>query len=306
MTREARLKATVAGLQPKGLDLTALAPARVASRVKSTPRVATDDAAYALGFSVADLILKDRDGNAELTAGAPLAATLLRLKYAEQFSLARFAWAHERLVHNYGGISGKVKRPDVTAIVAQAALVEWLKDTCPRCRGADAGAAQARRCPACAPKAPEHPWEVEGRPQVGCAKCGGLRRIFAAPKESRGLRCVPCNSTGRISYQYRRRFRLVNELVGDAAIARGEKPKSLRLDSFGYWEVKYLHFLDVLRMIDRQMGAGLDFGLHASKIRDIEPALEEKQDAATAEPSARQAAEESPEEPTGMMPPKES
>lgn len=335
MSREANVKAVSAGLQPKSLDLTDFAPARGVTRVKSTMRVSNEDAAYAIGFSAADLII---DG--ELVSGAPLAAILLRIKYAKQ--LAFFGEAHEKLLHSYGGISGNPKRPDVTALVARAALLEWLQDSCPKCRGAETGRVEARPCKECPQRRAREPWEVDGRreagdpyrdpwgetyrdrqghvivrtwmsssPAPGCVKCGGMGRIFSAPKESRGIRCIPCNSTGRISYKYRRRFRLVNEMVVDAAIARGEKfPKGLRLDSFSYWERRYLHFLDVLRSIDRQMGAGIDFGVHASNIRLIEPAREEKQDAAEAESAdgnaVGQPTAHEPEEPTGPVPPEES
>jgi hypothetical protein len=342
---ESAVKATAAGLQPKSLDLTALARARVASRVESTRRVANDEAAYVLGFSVADLYIQD-----EWVAGAPLAAVLLRLKYADQFSLACFATAHRLLVQGYGNsVSGICREPQTMAIVAQAALVEWLQDSCPKCRGGEAGQVKARRCTetGCAPGRIESepvpyrdPWgepyrDREGNvlerdwvaysPLKGCVKCGGVGRVFSAPKEARGIRCLSCHGKGRVIFKHRRRYRLVNELMIAAERARGAKPQGMKLSSFTYWSAHYEHFLGVLRAMDRQMGAGLAFGARANVRRDerlgvkgvdadgrfadnaaIELAIEEKQDAPAAERPVGQPAGQEPEQPTGNVPPEET
>jgi hypothetical protein len=275
LSRERALKATAAGLQPKGLDLTQYAPARVANRVESTQRISNEIAAYALGFAVSDHLVDDN-----VVPGAPLATVLLRLKYAEQVNPANFTQAHRLLVHTYGGIYG-ARRPDIVDAIAASALIEWLRDTCPKCRGAEAGEAKARRC-ACVPVTRADHEIVPGRreeaqvgqkiftrvaasPLPGCPKCGGMGRIFSAPKESRGVRCLSCHGTGRVAFGYRERFRVVNKLLGDAARVRGKRVKALRLDAFAHWAIRYHHFLDTLRTIDRQMGAGISLTTRPSR-----------------------------------------
>lgn len=317
MSRESALKATAAGLQPKSLDLTQLAPARVATRVASTRRVSNEDAAYALGFSVADLVL---DG--ELIRGAPLAALLLRMKYADQMTAQNFAQAHALLLDHYGGTPTK---PWIMGAVARAALVEWLLDRCPKCRGAEGGQAKARRC-TCMPKDGRteigEPYrdpqgavylDREGAPLVrswnttqperGCPKCAGLGRIFGVPKERRGIRCLSCRSSGRLSYKHRRRYRLVSAFLLARNGIKNFQPKNFS----EYWDQKYRHFLSALRATDRQMGAGLDFGYRPSENRAIGVVPEEKLDDEQAERSdviaVGQTSEHEPEEPTGELPP---
>jgi hypothetical protein len=57
---------------------------------------------------------------------------------------------------------------------------------------------------------------------------------------------------------------VVNKLLQDGARARGRRAKALRLDAFAHWAVRYHHFLDTLRTIDRQMGAGISLTTRAS------------------------------------------
>jgi hypothetical protein len=297
LSRESALKATAAGLQAKSLDLTRYAKARVASREREF-RVPTDIAAYALGFSVADVEI---DG--ERIRGAPLAAVLLRLKYAEQVTVANFTRAHLLLVDQYGGLNGPSKAPDILSAVARAALIEWLRDECPQCRGAERGQVKPRRCTACLHSKPvvyeggerrltvrvetepyKDPWgqvyldregavierrEATTSPLAGCPKCAGLGRIFSKPKESRGVRCVNCSNSGRLHYRHKRRFRLVNTFVVAHQRAHGAPPVGLKLKNFSArWCSRYDRFIEVLRAIDRQMGSAIDFNFEAGPRRD--------------------------------------
>lgn len=281
MNRDDKIKAASAGLQPKSLDLTDFAPARVASRVRSTLRVANDEAGYILGFAAG--AIADRDG--DMVAGDPLAVALLRLKYAGQLRIGNFETALALLLHRHGGLARPAS--DTLRAVAAAALVEWLNDRCPKCRGPREAALQPGRCSECAPA------EQGGRffrtdgepitalrdrqgevirtgtrastaPRPGCPKCKGMGRIFREPETSRGMACVHCRNSGLVSWKSKQRWRMVSELIAEDRRARGLPVLGFGYDAFmEHWHRRYYGFIDVLRAADRRMGATIDLGWRA-------------------------------------------
>lgn len=116
--------------------------------------------------------------------------------------------------------------------VAMAALYEWVNDHC-TCRVMDG------------------------------AKRSGDRE--------RGIRCLSCNATGRVTFDPRKRARLVSELIAADQKACGEKVTGFPSKRFGaVWNSKYWKFIDVLRMIDKHEVGVLAFGFKAIHTSPIE------------------------------------
>jgi hypothetical protein len=325
--REATIKAVAAALQPKSLDLTSLAPARVANRVESTQRIPTEDASYAMGFAIADMEAID----GEQFSGDPLAVALLRLKYAEHLTIANFERALDLLLHLHSGLRPPVQSETLHSVAA-AALVEWLNDRCPVCRG-PRSQVKVARCDQCAPTAPKGDLgrKPSGRreavafvvpkgkrkgqrvdrvlasasPAPGCAKCKGLGRIFVEPEASRGMVCRSCHNSGLVTFRMKRRWRAVSELVAVHQKAHGQKrgfPMEVFRDN---WHARYCGFIEVLRRADRRIGGTIDLGMEAQKRNylldtgsrasdnsDIALGEEEKQDTDPAEPGDQIAPDE--------------
>jgi len=93
-------------------------------------------------------------------------------------------------------------------------------------------------------------------------------------------------------------------------VAASPAAKDLSYKQFLAWHGRYYHFIEALQDLDRRLAIGLDFGLRHSQNRDIESGIEEKQDAIAPTECADdggyavgQAPRESPEQPTGELPP---
>lgn len=352
MSREARLKGTISGLQPRGFDLTDLAPARSVSRAAPIPRVSMDMAAGALAYSSLDRY-EDAAGNAVASddpagfrrPGDPFGPLLLRLKYGRHVRPALFNQARTILLHRHAGLD--TRSSATLDAVASAALFEWLHDECSKCRGARA--ARMKPCPArCAwgrvgygglkeplrtrrsgrrttrvriledamtlGAMPEEIWfAAEG---ARCTACAGLGYAVEKPREVRGMMCVSCSNSGQEDWRPNRRWQLISYYLKRANAA----PLTCRAFLEG-WNRKYWRLIGVLRAADRIVGVGLDLGFWPSQGRDIdigggagrisaiEPGREEKQDdRAPVETSAAVglSEEESPQQPTGPLPPQES
>lgn len=279
--REDNVKAAAAGLQPKSLGLTDIAPARAANRVRSTQRVANDLAGYALGFASGEI-----EVGGERMPGDPLAVTLLRLKYAEQLSLRMFERALDLLLHRHARADRRFS--ETVRAVAAAALVEWLNDRCPECRS-PRERVRVSSCPECRPSLAgsrlpyraeyDEPWRdpwgalyldragepirrvrASTSPAPGCRRCGGLGRVFQEPPRPRGVVCSACGNSGVVKWKAARRGRAVSELLAQAQRSRGEAPRGLPMKAFTHgWHRQYHDFLDALRAADRRVGLTIDF-----------------------------------------------
>lgn len=307
--REAVLKATAGALNPKGLDLTKYRQRGARERAIS---VRADEAAGALAFAQLDRY-EDAAGRAVAwddpsgvrMPGDSFPALLLRLKYADQLSRGLLRSAHVALVHHYGGLS--VARSETLAAVGLVALSEWLFDRCPKCRPSTGGVKQPRPCLACGQR--REGSVIVGQPTPGCRECRGLGRIFEAPQRPRGMLCVSCRNSGRVTFKPKRRWRMVSEYLVEQRRARNERPEGLAYDSFlSNWQERYWRFLDVLRATDQRIVAGLDFGFGHSHNRSIDSGREEKQQADSLDERAEgdcPTAHE-PEHVAGELPSKES
>lgn len=337
--REDAVKAAAAGLQPKSLDLTEYAPARSASRVRSTMRVANDEASFAMGFAVGPITVKG-----EVMGGDPLAVALLRLKYAEQLSMSGFERALALLLHQHDPVSQTLRA------VAAAALIEWVNDRCPKCRSPRGKALQPGPCPACGPvkHADRNPFRVDGEPIThardrmgfpirsgarasitplpGCSKCHGMGRIFVNQASPKGMMCVSCGNSGIVYWRAERRWRAVSELLVQEQKSLGQPLRGLKRENFmDHWHARFRGFIGDLRAADRRMGATIDFRFmpgdrsavdflsqtldgtenHADN-RAIESGTEEnKEPVAPIERAGCPTAQE-PEQPTGEVPPQDS
>lgn len=291
--REDKVKSASASLQAKSLDLTSMAPARSATRVKSTRRVATDEAAYALGFASAPIIV---DGVS--LDGDPLVVALLRLKYAVQMNTANFERALELVLHRHAGLSKPVS--ETMRATAAGALLEWMNDRCEKCRPSRGQALQPGACPECRPTTPEGKdnrarregvefTKADGErmerivaklsPAPGCPKCHGLGRIFAERPLPRGMVCISCRNSGVVAWRAKRRWRMVSELLLEVQRDRGLPCVGIPWPRFSdHWHKRYYGFLGILRAADRRMGATIDFGLVHSDNREIASGSEEKQE----------------------------
>jgi hypothetical protein len=265
MSRDSKIRALSRALHPKTQDLASMRQRSIHEReVKLKP----EDAAGMIAFAANDTL--DADGM--VMRGDPLPGLLLQLKYAQQRTPDRYKQAHAILVGRHGGLDRRRNR--TVSAIGMAALVEWVNDLCPKCRGGKAGATQPRTC-ACLKR------EVEDRlclPRPGCPQCGGLGRIFKKPERARGVRCLSCNSTGRHSLSVKRRWLAVSTLSRIAEEEVGRPAQSLTIDNFrGHWHPRYLRFIEVLNAIDKRVVDGLDFWYVASQNRgiDIEPQEEE-------------------------------
>ena len=335
--RDARVKATVSGLQPASLDLTKFARSRSArfSSTVAARKVPMDSAAGALAYAALDRYEDDQgkptgadDPTAMRRPGDPLASLLLRLKYSGQRSPDLFKQARLLLVHRHCGLEGKPT--DRHHAVAAAALFEWMHDDCARCRGARR--IKTRPCPAhcdrgrvsygglrqglvadrtlvidaamAAGAMGEEAWLEVRRGQ--CQACGGRGYQLARPVDPRGMLCSYCGNSGRSDLKPKKRYTL---MLQSGLLGRADRA-SLDYEAFRtYWQRHYWRLLDVLRVADRfRVGQGLDFGLFHSQNRSIESGIEEKQDAiALVERSpVGQQAEQQPAEPTGELPPQET
>lgn len=250
--REAKIVGLSGGLQPKGMDLTQFVRRGIRER---RLKVHGDDAAGALAFAALDM---DEDG--EKRPGDPLGPLLLRLKYASQPSKEAFQRAHLILLRRHGWLA---RRPSETMFaVAYAAIVEWVHDACPKCRGAKAKTLQPQPCLACGQERIEVAngrSEILGQPTPGCGKCGGSGRIFGKAKASRGMACVACRNSGRVVFAAKRRWQLVSDYLATAQKARGEEVKGIAFDTFQtYWQARYYRFMDALRAADQRLVANVD------------------------------------------------
>lgn len=301
MSRESRLKTASASLQPRSLDLTQHAKARVASRVQSTQLVPTDEAAYALGFATQPVEI---DGIRY--AGDPLGVVLLRLKYARQLSTINFAKALGMLLEPYGGLGSC---DQVMRAVGACALVEWVNDRCEKCRGRRQDVKVAY-CSSCGFERVPDGRRVPLPPQPGCAKCGGMGRIFTDPKPPRGMACAACGNSGLVTWSLARRHRRVDELVVEERKSLGQEPTGIDRETFKRsWADIYFALIGRLRDADRRMGAAIDFGYAPGENRAIESGREEEQDGGDAHipiESSDVLQEHEPEESTGEVPSQES
>jgi hypothetical protein len=352
VSRESRLKATIGAINPRGVDLTELAPARSVSRAAPIQRIGMDMAAGALAFTSLDRF-EDGDGNpvasddpaAIRRPGDPFTPMLLRLKYGRHIQPALFTQAKRLLVHRHAGLDQAGGA--VLEAVAAAALFEWLNDECSRCRGASA--MKVRPCPARCDRGYfgfaglREPMRgrrrsrrtardlileqammlgaMRGEAWFGvkgmmCATCRTTGFVVVKPRDVRGMLCTSCGNSGQQDWSPKRRWLLVAHHIKLANAQPLTYPAFLQ-----GWNRKYWRFIGVLRAADRAVGVGLDLGLFASTGRDIdmgggrgrissiEPGREEKQDdCAPVEPSGAvgQSAEESPQQPTGPVPSKDS
>lgn len=321
MSRSSRIKATSGALNPRGLDFTKFR--QRGSREGRRLNVRSDDAAGALAFVALDRY-EDTKGDPVAAndpagmrrPGDPLAALLVRLKYAEHFSNAIFVDATKELVARYSGFA----RHDVTErmrdAVAAAALFEWIHDACPRCRrvkpartvvrcpaGCDRGAVgrgglRERLRPSRRKRRPKdwiHP-DIEQAlisgalrdevwlpvPEGCCATCSGRGFLVSKAQRPKGMHCSLCHNSGVVALKAPKRF----DLVALSPLAGGMKRKD-----FTRWHPIYYKFIDALRALDRRMASTIDFGLYASQGRDlltheknarlmsaIDSGIEEKQD----------------------------
>lgn len=278
LSRESKLIATASALQPKSLDLTQFARARVADNTRRM-RVGSDEASAALAFATVDVI--DKDGGTR--KGDELPGMLLRLKYANQWGKALFQRAHLILLKRHGW-DGKRDISETLFAIAYAAIVEWVQDRCPKCRGARQGQRDPLVCLSCG----LHKEMVDtvvngrltkravitGRPALGCPKCHGLGRIFEKDKKrGKGMRCVPCGNSGRRSFPVKQRWFLVVDFLQSSAAARGLAYDPLKIEVFRTnWMPKYHKFLDILQDIDRnQITSGIDFSFAAAPSTVADP-----------------------------------
>lgn len=305
--RDGVLKGLSAALQPKNLDLTKFARDRVGDtggRVV-TRNMSSEDAAGALGFAAMDW-LEDPD-DLETKPGDPLVTALIRLKYAEHRRQAFFGRALQLLVDR--GIGEYEHRPSGTMnAVAAGALFEWVNDDCPRCRGAKGGAPKVTACPVCKPTTPEHPkFKGEHKPlgrreeipttkgykiaaragaQNGCPKCRGLGRIFRKPKKGRGMRCIPCGSSGRRTFKPWERWRVVHEILLQPQREdlqrwkrlKAPKPPAPRItgrlsqEAFTkQWLKFYDDFITILRKADKRAHVSIDTQVSRMENADTVP-----------------------------------
>jgi hypothetical protein len=292
MSREAKIRATSAALQPKSLDLAAL---RQRSLRESQMRVRQDDAAGALGFAEA--------------RGDPLPGVLLRLKYAHQRTEEGYKRAQALLLHRHGGLARKPSL--IMGAVAMAALLEWVHDECQRCRNRRQGVIQPRPCGDCkngyfetieTRKGPRQRLVTSPRP--GCVKCHGSGRVFDDAERSRGIRCVACSNSGRVTFVAKKRYRIVSELVGAAQRALDRPITGITWKTFSStWHAKYARLVDILRTMDRhQVGENLDFGYVATENSPIEPSPQEQDQLGEDEPAGCPTVDE-PATPKGPVPP---
>lgn len=304
--REGTVKSIAGGLQPKSFDLTTLARARVANRVRPSRNVRAEDAAGALAFAANDRIVEGKE-----TSGSPLAVLLLRLKYADQYSQALFKRAHRILLERHGGLA--TKKSETMSAVAFVALFEWVHDECPECRDRQPPAPRPVVCPACKGMRRE---EVElGReerdrqgkrlsnvalrvePTPGCPKCGGRGSTFAKPRKPRGMKCAKCYNSGHLELKRKVRFVMVSGHLGDLQETSGRRRDGIDYQSFRvHWLPRYERFLEVLRATDYDMAAGVDLGIFASHNRGT-PIQEEY----LIEPD--ESGFDTPQEPSGELPP---
>jgi hypothetical protein len=262
MSRESKIRAVSGALQAKGFDLGQYQKSERRLRVRS------DVAAGALGFAGA--------------RGDPLPGLLLRLKYAGERGEEAFTRAQALLVHRYGGLAPRSSQ--IVGAVALGALLEWCHDACQKCRSRREKAGRVAVCPCVNRLEARHSrggredpnWQVRhlpvGLPLPGCAKCAGMGRLFAQAERIKGIACKACNSTGRVSFDAKKRWRVVNEIVGAAQREMGYPVEGMPFRSFlKGWNFRYESFIDVLRLTDRlKVGVGLDFGFEASEPFTVE------------------------------------
>jgi hypothetical protein len=263
MSREAKIRATAAAMHPKAIDLAAM---RQRSVRDTDFRVRPEIAAGALAYA-------SNDSDA-------LPSLMLRLKHARWRTPENYRVAGELLLHRYKGLACVPSR--TMRAVAMAALYEWVNDHCAKCRDREEPTPQPSTCECVNRKeerrsrtSPSVAWSRRvvsvGFPLAGCAKCGGSGRIFDGAKRERGIRCLSCNSTGRITFDPRKRARMVSELVAIAQKDAGEKVTGFSTKKFGSaWHAKYWKFVDVLRMIDKHEVGVLAFGFKPSHTAPIE------------------------------------
>jgi hypothetical protein len=283
--RDSTIKAVAGALQPSSVDLTKLAPARIRGEgsQERARTVSSDDAAGALGFSALNWHQLDAAGavvNEGL--GNPLTAALLRLKYAEQRSYPAFVAARELLLKRHREDGNRRRPSDVMRAVAMGALMEWVHDPCPECRGSKEGAPKAAYCLSCGQSREDQQFRdgegiwrtrsvVMGQPTAGCAKCSGLGRLFKVPEESRGMICGACGNLGVRTFSPRQRFQVVNEYIGSG---RGEL---LEMHVFTRrWLKVYVTFVKVLQKADKKLHLSIDTQVSRMENADTVPGREEQ------------------------------
>lgn len=250
LSRESKIRAAAGALQAKGFDLGQYQKSERRLKVRS------DVAAGALGFAGA--------------RGDPLPGLLLRLKYAGERTEEAFTRAQALLVHRYGGLAPRSSQ--IVAAVALAALLEWCHDACQKCRSRRAKPVQPAPCLICGQRrvvvAEGTEFErtvIVGKPTAGCTRCNGLGQTFPKVERLKGVACKVCNSTGRVSFEGKKRWRVLNEIVGYPV--EGMPFKTFLKG----WHDRYRVFLDALRLMDRlKVGVGLDFGFDASEPFTVE------------------------------------
>lgn len=292
MSREARLKATAAALNPRGLDLTQF---RQRSSREESLKVREDSAAGALAFAALDRFedAKGRAVAADNPAGArhpgdPLAALLVRLKYGRHFSRPVFVEAVQRLIERHGG-ARESPTPAIRDAVAAAALFEWIHDACPRCRGARG--AQLEPCPDRCDRGrvgrgglrerlqvkrrrnrkdwrhpsidqamllgamPEEAWlGVNFGP---CPTCAGVGYRIRKTEQKRGMQCSHCSNSGVVEFSPRKRFALVATSPGAGKLTYRQ--------FLNNWHKLYYRLLEALQFDDRRISQDLVFGYRPAR-----------------------------------------
>lgn len=253
MSSESKVRAVSAALQAKGFDL-----GQYQRDTERRLKIRSDVAAGALAFAA--------------SRGDPLPGLLLRLKYAGERSEEAFARAQGLLVHRHGGTHRSTS--GTLRAVAFAAVLEWCHDACKKCRARREKTAHAVDC-GCVKEGYylgvetlsglRQKWAPGPRP--GCAKCRGMGRLFRPLDRDKGVACVTCRNSGRISFEGRERWRTVSEIIVAGQRACGAPMERMEFKVFQHgWHTRYRYFLDVLRMTDRHMiGFDLNFGFRASE-----------------------------------------